>query len=574
MDGAARSRGFDPPGGGLRRAAAIAVVVFGVYTALVVTRWPNEAFVTTLTDAAFPVASLVYVPLAALAARSAQGRLRAAWLALTAAFALWAVAELLWTYYEHVAGEVPYPSWADVFYLLYVPGVAAALLLFPDIGTGRDRSRLIVDGITVTASFFLISWLTIMRSVWLERGDSHLEFALSMAYPAGDVLILALGFMVLLRVPAGLRLSVSLLVAGLACSALGNGAWSYLGEPTAYRVGGLADIFYFANIVLVILALIAAQRIEPGDGTADDTPGRLSVWLPLLPAAIAAAFVAVASRAAIMEAPVVVTGVLLVAATLVRQLMQGDDLVGRERRIRLLADQLNDELENAAHYVASILPADLRGSLSVTSRYLPSRAVGGDCFGYAWLDDDHFIVYLIDVSGHGVRPALLSVSIHNMLRSRSLSTETLLAPDRVFAELNSRFSMRNQDGHFFTMWFGVYERSTDTLRYASAGHPPPLVLAGDGGHVDTLPDGGGLPLGMVADGAFAVQNYRVDAGSQILLYSDGVMGDPPRVAELVARCAGFAARSPDWLDSFAAVLPVDDGGCYQDDCSLVLLTFG
>ena len=102
----------------------------------------------------------------------------------------------------------------------------------------------------------------------------------------------------------------------------------------------------------------------------------------------------------------------------------------------------------------------------------PPRTVPEDCFDYYWIDDDHLLVYLIDVSGHGLEPALLSVSVHNMLRSGSLTTQTLLAPEAVLAELNRLFQMEQQRDHCFTARYGVYEKSTRTLRYANAGAPP------------------------------------------------------------------------------------------------------
>lgn len=560
----------------IRRAAAVGAVVIAVYAVLALTKWPNAEFVRTLTDLTFPAASLVYVPLAALNARSARGRLRAAWLALTVGFVSWAVAEWLWTYYQLADGAVPYPSLADAFYLLYVPAVAAALLLFPSAGTWLYRSRLIVDGIIVTASLFVISWLTVMGPVWTAGAGDRLEFALSLAYPAGDVLLLAIGLMVLVRAPAELRLTLGLLVAALACSALGNGVWSYFNDPQAYRVGGLDDIFYFANIVLFVLALIAGHRVRRIETVVgqEDSPGRLSLWLPLLPVAIAAVFVAILRREAITEPPVLIAGLVLIIASLVRQLIQGDDLVSRERRNRILAGRLNEELDNAARYVASILPDELRGPVSATAHYLPSRSVGGDSFGYAWIDDDHFVAYIIDVSGHGVKPALLSVSIHNLLRSGTLPREMLVAPDRLLTELNRRFSMKKQDGHYFTMWYGVYVRSTGVLRYANAGHPSPLILNGEGpGPVDFLHQGSGLPVGMLADSEFTAEDCAIAPGSQILLYSDGVIGEPPRLADFAARCRALAAQSVDWLDSLVPTLPTDAAGDYSDDCSLVLLTF-
>lgn len=551
---------------------AAAGALFVGYVLVALTGWPSPEAVRILTDVMFSAASLVYVTLAALAVRSTRGRTRTAWTLVTIAFVFWAVAEALWAYYSFVDGRVPYPSWADLFYVLYVPFIAAGMLFFPSVRTWRDRSRLIFDGTVVTGALFLVAWLTVMRSIWTQRGGGHLEFALSMFYPAGDVLSLAVGVMVLLRAPAVLRLPVSLLVAGLAFSALGNGVWSYVGEPQAYRVGGLADMFYLANILLVILALIAAQRADPGETTTDAAPDRLSVWLPLLPLLIAGVFVAAARREAVVEAPVVVTGVLLVSAALARQVVQGDELVARQRRIGLLTDRLNEEVDSAGRYVASILPDDLRAPVSARSRYLPSQALGGDCFGFTWIDSDHFSVYLIDVSGHGVRPALLAVSVHNLLRSGTLGAEMLLSPDLLLVELNSRFSKNSQGGHYFTMWYGVYRSSTAELRYANAGHPPPLLFDGSG-DAGVLACEGGLPVGMVADGGYTAHCRVVVPGSQILLYSDGVIGDSPRMADFVERCAGLARKSPDWLDDLVGALQVGDDGSYLDDCSLVLLGF-
>ncbi|MBU3750117.1 MAG: PAS domain S-box protein, partial [Mycobacterium sp.] len=70
---------------------------------------------------------------------------------------------------------------------------------------------------------------------------------------------------------------------------------------------------------------------------------------------------------------------------------------------RMLAQQrLQADLDTAVSYVRSLLPDDLSGPVQASSRYLPTRELGGDSFGYSWIDDDHLSVYLLDVSGHGV----------------------------------------------------------------------------------------------------------------------------------------------------------------------------
>src|SRR4029079_5942171 len=197
------------------------------------------------------------------------------------------------------------------------------------------------------------------------------------------------------------------------------------------------------------------------------------------------------------------------------------ELAGEE--IRQKTDRLTAGLDSASAYVSSILPGDLEGPVRVSSRYLPSQQLGGDSFDYRWVDDDHLIAYLIDVSGHGIGPALFSVSVHNLLRSGSLPLQTLLAPDRVLAELNELFQMDKHDGNYLTMWFGVYEVSSGTLRYASAGAPPAIAVGPD--DTSTELSTGGKPLGMFDDALYTSRSYTVPPGCRILLYSDGAYED-------------------------------------------------
>lgn len=556
------------------QAGGVAALLLAVFAALVLIGGRAKPVAAAVADIGFPTLALVYLPLAALAVRSARGRLRAAWVMVAVALVCMALGDLIWTYYKHIAGDVPFPSWADVAYLSYVPFMCVGLVLFPGMRSWRDQSRLVLDGWLVASSFFLISWVSVMRTAWHAGASSQLDFAISLAYPAGDVLTVTLGFLVLLRAQASLRLTLTLLVLALACQALGNGLWAYLADPNGYRVGGVPDILYAANYLLVIVALISAQHAHATEAPVASERSRLSLWLPLLPVAVAAVFISVTPVDVVTEAPVIVTGSLLVAATLFRQFLESAELVRRENEIRDLADQLTDELDSASHYVASILPGPLEGPVRVSSRYLPARAVGGDSFGYRWIDDDHLIVYLVDVSGHGVEPALLSVSVHNLLRSGALSLEVLCRPDAVLAELNHRFNMDSHDGHYFTMWYGVYQLSTGVLRYANAGHPPPLLLTvRDGAVACTAFEAASIPVGMFPEGDFATESCSVPSGSRLLLYSDGTLGDAPDTDEFVALCTQLSTRGPDWLDSLIAELPVGPDGRTEDDCSLVEVTF-
>ncbi len=556
------------------RAAIAAAAFFAAFVAVLGSGRLTSSAAEIITDFTFIALGLVYLPLAVRTARSAQGRMKAAWTAMAIGFASWLLGEALWAYYRLVADHAPSPSWADVAYLAYYPWVCFALLLFPTARSWRSQAQVILDAVIVTGSLFLISWLAVMRSIWHREAASKLEFIVSLAYPVGDVLVATIGLLVLVRAAPGLRRMLTLLVAGLTAAALADSLLVYESTTTGYSARGPVVVLYAANALLIIVALVAGYQTRPGDPGSAAPPSWLSRWLPVVPPAAAALFVGPAERAVVMESPVVITGLLLVISLVLRQMLEAAELSQRERQARSLADRLSGELASASKYVASVLPADLDGQVRVRSRFLPAREIGGDSFGYQWIDDDHLMVYLIDVSGHGVEPALLSVSVHNMLRSRSMSTTTLLSPERVLAELNLGFGMDRHNDHYFTMWYGVYQVSTRLLSYAVAGHPPALALTNQDGVVGATPLGGtAIPVGVFTDSMFTSAAYRIPAGAQILLCSDGVLGDRLSFSGFTELCEEVAS-APGWTPaSLIARLRATAGGSFEDDCALVQLTF-
>ena len=137
-------------------------------------------------------------------------------------------------------------------------------------------------------------------------------------------------------------------------------------------------------------------------------------------------------------------------------------------RLQQSQNALKKELDEAGNYVTSLLPEKIDDpALSSDWVFKSSTELGGDCFGYGWLDENRFAVYLLDVCGHGVGAALLSVSAMNALRSRTLSGVDFGEPDQVLCALNSAFDMDSQNGMFFTLWYGVYDKSSRELSYAS-----------------------------------------------------------------------------------------------------------
>lgn len=181
------------------------------------------------------------------------------------------------------------------------------------------------------------------------------------------------------------------------------------------------------------------------------------------------------------------------------------------------------ELAAAVKYVRSLLPPPEEAEILIDWRYVPCADVGGDTFGYHWVDDDNLAVYLLDVTGHGLDSALLSVSVMNVLRSRALVNANPLVPGQVLKALNEAFPMDSYGGKGFTIWYGVYNRPQSMLSWSGGGHPDALLFEGDAYSRTTpvkLPSTGPM-MGMMPWDEFQTCQRSVAAGSRLYVYSDG-----------------------------------------------------
>jgi sigma-B regulation protein RsbU (phosphoserine phosphatase) len=198
----------------------------------------------------------------------------------------------------------------------------------------------------------------------------------------------------------------------------------------------------------------------------------------------------------------------------------------RERLQRMLETlehtqrRLESELTDAADYVRSLLPSPLRGAIQTDWRYLPCSHLGGDGFGYHWLDPETLALYLLDVSGHGVGSALLSISVLNVLRTHLLAATDFHDPAAVLKGLNQAFPMDQNNDKYFTIWYGVYHRTSRRLTYASGGHHAAVLI--DDQKKASLLQTRGPVVGAIPDPLYTSAEAEVTAGSQLYLFSDGV----------------------------------------------------
>ncbi|MBX7103886.1 MAG: SpoIIE family protein phosphatase [Gemmataceae bacterium] len=204
------------------------------------------------------------------------------------------------------------------------------------------------------------------------------------------------------------------------------------------------------------------------------------------------------------------------------------NLVERNEAYRQLAEsqqELANEVSQAARYVQSLLPNKLKGEVKVDWRFVPSTQLGGDMFGYHWIDSDHFAVYLLDVSGHGVGSSLLAVSASNVLASRALSNTDFREPAEVVSRMNDVFQMDKQNGKYFTIFYGVFNKKNRLLRYCNGAHPSALLFHGESPDTLTLDqlESTDPLIGMLPPGTpFEERSITVGPWARLFLFSDGV----------------------------------------------------
>ncbi len=199
------------------------------------------------------------------------------------------------------------------------------------------------------------------------------------------------------------------------------------------------------------------------------------------------------------------------------------DLAESRDALLRVHNRLHQELRDAERYVLAILPAPVAEPFAVDWLFVPSAELGGDSFGYHWIDDEHFALYLLDVCGHGVGSALLSLTVANTLRSGALPNTDFGLPEAVLGSLNQAFQMERQSNLYFTIWYGVYHRPTGRLRYASAGHPPPILVSGAGeerGKAVSL-SAEGIPVGLFPGANYESKECILAGPARLFLFSDG-----------------------------------------------------
>ncbi len=281
------------------------------------------------------------------------------------------------------------------------------------------------------------------------------------------------------------------------------------------------------------------------------------------------------------------------------RLLAGVRIVSLERALHQQNAELRDANERihrglraAARVQRSMLPQGNVANEHVRTAwtYVPTEELAGDAVGLHLIDERYLAAYVVDVSGHGVPAALLSVTAMHAMEPMSEGASllrnmdgtsglgTVQQPARVAAEMNRRFRASDHDGLYLTMVLAVLDTHTGRLQFTSAGHPPPVLMRGS----EIVSHGctGGFPIAMLDDAEYEEAAVQLEPGDRIFLYSDGLpeQSEPAarelfgqeRLISLLKQHCGSAldtvvAQIIDALSGWAK------GTRFDDDVSLVLI---
>jgi sigma-B regulation protein RsbU (phosphoserine phosphatase) len=213
-------------------------------------------------------------------------------------------------------------------------------------------------------------------------------------------------------------------------------------------------------------------------------------------------------------------------------------------------EKFASELRIAREIQLGILPADIStatrdAGVEVHTLLEPAREVGGDLFEVLRASDGRLVVVIGDVSGKGI-PAALFMAV-TMTLIRTLGTQ-FQNPEQILQGVNDALAAQNPRNMFVTILCAVYEPGSGLLRYASAGHPAPMLVRG--GQCQIVPCESGMVAGAFAGLELPSYSLQLAPGDLLLFYTDGVteafngaeeLFGERRLSEELSRQAGQSA---------------------------------
>lgn len=158
--------------------------------------------------------------------------------------------------------------------------------------------------------------------------------------------------------------------------------------------------------------------------------------------------------------------------------------------------------------------------LDLASIWLPANPVAGDMCNVIQSGQGKIVLFMVDVSGHDVPSALLSVSVSQYLKQQNADPTKIISPKQMMLNLNKEYPFERFD-RYFTIFYIVLDTTTGVYSYSCGGHPPAVLLSKNQGL--RILERGGASIGLDAGLIFEDETRDLSPGDKIVIYTDGVI---------------------------------------------------
>jgi sigma-B regulation protein RsbU (phosphoserine phosphatase) len=212
--------------------------------------------------------------------------------------------------------------------------------------------------------------------------------------------------------------------------------------------------------------------------------------------------------------------------------------------------------------------------ISYSARCRQLRALGGDCYDFLPLPHNHLAFAVGDASGKSLPAALMIANVQSSLRTAAFFAGN--DPAAVLGAVNRQLHTTSLADRFATLFYGGFDAATRVLRYANAGHHPPMVIRRDGSiaWLDTA----GFPLGLFTNSTYEEGTVHLHPGDTVVAYTDGVVeainpsGEEWGVAGVRRAAVESGARdAAELVDAIFTSLDEFSAGRQTDDATIVVL---